>query len=67
MQQSLTNPFKVVAGKCYVADSADSMTSGLPEGYDSARLSQASAVDDIAVYRNDAILPSFLVVYDPGE
>lgn len=55
---------KVVMGKCFVVDKTDCMLAGLPDGYDSARLPQAVTVDDIAVYRNDAILPAFLVMYD---
>ena len=55
---------KVVVGHCFVADQIDRMLADLPDGYDSARLPQAATVDDIAVYRNDAIKPAFLVMYD---
>ncbi|PSR83375.1 hypothetical protein PHLCEN_2v5754 [Hermanssonia centrifuga] len=55
---------KVIAGKCYVAEKAEETLTGPPVGYDSARLPQAATVDDLAVYRNDAIRPSYLIMYD---
>ncbi|KAJ3540717.1 hypothetical protein NM688_g6188 [Phlebia brevispora] len=55
---------KVVMGRCYIADKTEGTLQGPPPGYDSTRLPQAATVDDIAVYRNDAIRPSFLVVYE---
>lgn len=55
---------KVVVGNCFIVDVAGGTLAGLPAGYNSARLPQAVTVDDIAVYCNDAIRPSFLVLYD---
>ena len=55
---------RVVMGNCLTVPEPDKMLVNLPSQYDSARLPQAVTVDDIAVYRNDAILPAFLVIYE---
>lgn len=55
---------KVVMGNCFAVDKPEGTLNGPPPGYDSTRLSQAATADDIAVYRNDAIRPSYLVMYD---
>ena len=54
----------VVMGKCFAVDQSEGTLQRPPSGYDSTRLSQAATADDIAVYRNDAIRPAYLVMYD---
>lgn len=58
---------KVVVGKGYKLKTDDPSLTAPPAGYDSVLAEPGSSLnhDELVVYTNDAIVPSYLVIYDP--